>query len=213
MKKNLLKLIFVLSCVVFISTQASSQSYTAGENYIHIGVGFPSFISTGLSAGINGGTESKMPPISAVFEHAINSQFSVGGMIGYTSYKYTHSYTGYGTYNYYTGLYSGGGTYENTYKWSYIIIAARGSYHFAIASMPKFDTYVGAALGYEIASSSFTSSDPNYNLYGGGSIASGSAMFFAGHIGTNYYFSNKFGAFAELGYGLALINIGVNFKL
>jgi len=38
-------------------------------------------------------------------------------------------------------------------------------------------------------------------------------LVYAGFIGARYYFTPKFAAKAELGYGIALINIGVSIKL
>ena len=38
-------------------------------------------------------------------------------------------------------------------------------------------------------------------------------LVYAGFIGARYYFTPKLAAMAELGYGIAILNIGVSFKL
>jgi len=62
----------------------------------------------------------------------------------------------------------------------------------------KFDPYVGLMLGFY----TYTLSD----RFGSFSY-SGAAW--SGHIGANYWFSNGFGLHGRLGYGVAIISLGV----
>lgn len=39
------------------------------------------------------------------------------------------------------------------------------------------------------------------------------SFLYAGYVGASYYFDNKFGAFAEAGYGISLLSIGVTVKM
>ena len=80
-----------------------------------------------------------------------------------------------------------------------ILLAAKGNYHFY--QTDKLDTYAGAMIGYAIA-----------NVSGGGTFAD-DGVNFGGQIGARYYFTDSIGAFAELGYGIANLNVGIAFKL
>jgi len=84
-------------------------------------------------------------------------------------------------------------------RWTYILVGVRGALHYQLVN--KLDTYAGLMVGYNIAS---VSSD-----YVGASAGGFTVPFF---IGGRYYFSNNIGAFAELGYGIAYLNLGVSFK-
>jgi len=62
-------------------------------------------------------------------------------------------------------------------------------------------------IGYNIVSSKW---------YGSGtSIGSASAggVIFSGFLGARYFFNDKFAAFAELGSGIAYLNLGVAIRL
>ncbi|MDI9878294.1 hypothetical protein [Flectobacillus longus] len=125
-------------------------------------------------------------PFGASFEVGIDDDLSVGANVDYLS----NSNYGYR----FTALYFGG----------------RGSYHFnRVLNIKdeKFDLYAGADLGYR----SFSWADS----YSGLSIDSyGSGIYLGVHLGAKYYFSDKVGAFAELGaVGSTNARIGVGFKL
>jgi hypothetical protein len=84
---------------------------------------------------------------------------------------------------------------------SLLYFGARGSYHAAeILKLTddKFDPYVGLGLGYV--------SWPGSYSFGG------SGIFFQGHLGVRYYFSEKLGGVAEVGAGASPLKIGVAFK-
>ncbi len=105
----------------------------------------------------------------------------------------------------FTDKISGGAmvTYSSTdvsvYKYTYIIAGARASYHFDFG-VEKLDPYLGAMLGYNVAKVN------NSGVPAGGGIAYG------GHAGARYYFTEKIGAFAEVGYGVANLTAGLAFK-
>ena|ERR1035437_856302 len=176
MKKALLSLAIAAIAFSANAQKESAVSFDKSTSYLHFGVGF--------GGGFYAGTVT-LPPISASYEKAVTENISVGAIVGYSSSKY----------NYF-------GTDE--FKYTYILIGARGNYHFATTE--KFDPYVGATLGYNVVSVSAPSSGSNY-------IAKGSALLFGAQLGANYYFSPKFGAFAELGYGIGILTIGLTAKL
>lgn len=86
--------------------------------------------------------------------------------------------------------------------YSYLLAGARGNYHFLTSE--KFDPYVGATLGYNKVSVD------SENEFTAGAAAS--AVIIGAQVGANYYFSKGFGAWADLGYGLGYLNLGIVFK-
>jgi hypothetical protein len=144
-------------------------------------------IGIGLNSYYSAGT-----PIGASLEVGVTDAISVGGMIDYVGTSYA---------------YAGGST-----SFSALYIGARGSYHFnelLNLRSKQWDIYGGASLGYR----SFSWSDTNIGngLALGGSYGSG--VFLGIHVGTRYYFSDKVGAFLELGGGgSGNARLGVAFK-
>ncbi|WP_234733720.1 hypothetical protein [Tellurirhabdus bombi] len=124
-------------------------------------------------------------PIGASFEVDIQDNISVGGSFDFASSGYD--------YGRYTFMYFG----------------ARGSYHLGelLNVDSKFDPYVGLSLGFRTARYKDTHGRgyDYVNSYGNG-------LFFAGYIGSRYLFSEKLGAFAEVGYGVAALRLGITAK-
>ena len=186
------KLFFTLAVCILAGSFASAQSpsFIKGDNVVSLGIG----IGGNLYGWTSGSNVKKIPPISVSFEHGIvgnlfndeNCSLGVGGLLAYSSAKW-----------------DGGG-----YGWksSSIVVGARGAIHYAF--MDKLDTYAGLMLGYHIYSHKWTGDYGGYNTSAG---ASGLAFSFFG--GARYYFTNSIAAFAELGYGYAILNLGVSFKL
>jgi outer membrane protein W len=131
--------------------------------------------------------KSGIPPIGLSFEYGFTEKISAGAYLGYSS---ASQELGLGT----------------TAKWNYTytIVGARGSYHFL--NSDKLDPYVGAMLGYNIASVTYDGPGT------APTIASASALIIGAHLGARYYFTDKIGAFAELGYGIAYLQLGVAVK-
>lgn len=72
--------------------------------------------------------------------------------------------------------------------------------------MDKFDTYAGALLGYDIVSAKEVGDVPGtYN-------ATESSVRLDLFVGGRYYFTDRFAAMAEIGYGIAYLNLGVALK-
>lgn len=124
-------------------------------------------------------------PLGVSFEVDTKNNISVGGSVDY--FRYNPG--GYG----YTFLYAGG----------------RASYHLGElldVSTNKFDPYVGATLGLRYAG--------YHNSYGYDNYVSpyNSGLFLGIHLGSRYMFSEKVGGFAEVGYGVSALRLGVAAK-
>lgn len=178
--------LFLLPFVV--SAAIAKTPFNKTDKVAQVGIGL---------GGIGGfyGTSS-LPVISAGLDFGVHEYVSVGGVVGYFSSKFE------------SPVFFANQLYR--WKYSYITIGARGSYHFLQIPNEKLDVYGGAGLGYNIVSATY---DGPANLQGFAAGASGSYLFFGIHAGARYYFSPKFAAYAELGYGLGFLNVGIALKL
>lgn len=143
-------------------------------------------VGVGLGSFLSSGATSSLLPIGASVEYGINDNISVGGFFGYSSAEFDNVF----------------------YKLnsSYTIIGARAAYHKEFVD--GFDTYGGLMLGYNIVSNTF---DPDPGAFFT-SAASGSYLIYGGYVGARYYFTDMIGAHLELGYGIAIAQLGVSLK-
>jgi hypothetical protein len=184
----------IISCLFVILTLNSAHGqghFSLGDNVASLGLGL------GSSLGFySGGTAS--PGISLQLEHGQwgvggPGVISIGGYLGYKSFKYSGSYI---TYNY-------------SQKWTYTVLGVRSAYHYNGLPSKDFDVYGGAMLSYNILSYSYSDNDPAVD-YNSGNWGSGLGLSL--YVGGRYYFQENLAAFLELGYGIAYANIGVALK-
>jgi hypothetical protein len=141
-------------------------------------------VGVGLAAYYGGGL-----PLGASFEVDLKDNISIGGSVDYMRYGYN----------------SGG------YKWNYTFVyaGARASYHLAEVlnlADKKFDPYAGATLGLRYAGYSDNYGYDNYvSPYNSG-------LYLGIHVGARYLFSEKLGGFAEVGYGVSALRLGLTAK-
>ena len=176
--------LFSLNCV-------NAQVISKGDRIITAGIGFGSYLG-GSNYSIT------VSPIGASFEYCVvdnlfdeNSAIGVGGYLGYTAKKWSNSMD-----------------VEEAeameVKYTYTSIAAKGYFHYNF--VPDLDTYAGLMLGYNIVGSKVTPSNYPYQT-------SSSGFGYSLFVGARYYFSPKLGAYAEIGYGIAAIELGLSIKL
>ncbi|WP_347159328.1 hypothetical protein [Pontibacter chitinilyticus] len=145
----------------------------------------PKYLNAGI--GIGAYTAGGLP-VGASLEVGLKNNISVGGFADYARY-------GYKAYGY-------------SWHYNFLYIGARGSYHLTelLDSNSKWDPYAGLSLGMRTAWYSDNQSDTDYESpYAGG-------VFLGIHAGSRYMFSEKMGAFAELGYGVSALKLGVTAK-
>jgi len=169
--------------VVALSVSFSQMSYKKGDQNVSAMIGL------GGVGGLYG--TSTIPAISVSYDYGYNENITFGGIAGYAG--------------------SSEDFYWAEYKYSYIIIAARGAYHLDLLHNSNLDTYGGIMLGYNIVSSSVSNKAGYAGTYN--ATASSSYMLFGGFIGGRYYFTPNLAAQAELGYGLGILNLGISYKL
>jgi len=198
-------------------------AFDEGNNVFDVGVGFVGgvngYFSTleGLEVGGSGYSysNSATPGIRIDWEHGKNEHIGYGVIFDYQGGSQTTTYTEQ-TYNGYNPITFQPEYTNTTYtdKWSltWITIAAQAAYHFTVNK--SFDPYVGATLGYVLATASYSETPAN-----GGIALSASAAGIAlgAHVGARYLFSDHIGVFAELAYctneGENIVNLGLTFKL
>lgn len=185
------RILTLLAIVLLVTAVALPGTANAQDNAWHQK---DMVLSAGVGIGLSGlyGTSST-PPIFAAFETGVAEKITVGGLLAYSGSSEDFGF--------------------GTWKYTYIVIEARGAYHF-LDHNPKIDAYGGVGLGYNIVSASESWTDPTYqNLYGGRYSASASYMLFDIFAGGRYYFSPKFAVMAEVGYGVGFFRAGLSYKL
>jgi len=192
MRKKITATLICISLLVGVTvTKSSAQKFDVGSNVIGLGIGLGDTYSYT--------TSSSTPALSAKYEHGMWSvggpgTISLGGYLGYKSYSYDG--LGYG--------------YSFSEKWSYTIIGLRSAYHYTGLEGSKFDPYGGLMLSYDVASVSYSNSDPFY--YYSSRVSYGSVFRITLYLGARYYFSDNWAAFGELGFGNAILTLGAAYK-
>jgi hypothetical protein len=141
-------------------------------------------VGFGGSAFMYSGSDATLPPLQVSLEFPMSEKIGVGGLLGYAGSKWE----GFG--------------FKVTY--SYILVGGRAYYH--LVNTDKMDAYGALTLGYNIASSKISGA-------GLGTAASASGLLWGGVVGMRYYLSDKFAVNGELGYGLAILTVGLSMKL
>jgi hypothetical protein len=186
MKKE--KLFITLGIALFFSLSqfdASAQLMKKGQLLIDAGLGF-GYVNA--STAYNG---AGLPiGITGNVEYAIFDEISIGGYLAFT----------HGNYDYY--YYNNGNVYRKG-GYNAFDIGARGSFHFGKLmrlSEKRFDPYAGALLGFSNRSGNQGNYDDTWVRPG----------IFAG---ARWFFSPGFGAYAEVGYAVHPLTIGLTFRL
>jgi len=183
--------ILVATLFVFSGLKAQEPEFSLGDKVISLGIGIGNTLYTSSSYYSSG-----VPPLSFSYEQAIKDEIlekgviGIIGSIGYNSYKYRNTYTGY------------------DYGWNYsnIVLAVGGSFHYPL--LDKLDTYGVLALGYNISTAK------DYGDIPGDDYSSSDSRFVFGiYVGGRYYFNETFAAFAQVGYGIAYLTFGVSMRL
>lgn len=145
--------------------------------------------SVGVGSGI---------PVAVSYERGIvdnlfdgNGSIGLGGYLGYYSDKDEQTFQ----------------KVKVGWKYNDIMIGVRGNLHYQFVD--KLDTYAGLMLGYEIVKAKAIAEGYDESAIGS---ADGSGIGFAIQVGARYFFTDNFGAFAEVGYGIAYASLGVSLK-
>lgn len=176
-------LIFVLA--LSLPFVSNAQEFQKGTKVISLGLGLGSSVGRDLTYG------SQIPTISANYEQGVwevggPGVISLGGYVGFKSYSYNY-----------------GSGYKS--KWNYTIVGVRSAYHFNGLDVENLDVYGGVMLGINFVNYSDTNT-----VIG---VSYGNTVDFSLYAGGRYYFSDNFAGFAEIGYGVSYLTLGVSFRL
>lgn len=185
--------------LLFLITYSSyyAQIFESGSNHFSVGYGFGNGYGALLNAyqGYEGYRYSGIGPVQVAYEHGITDNIGLSASLGYSSYggNWTQS------------------SYDYEYRWKTISLMARGAYHLNVSNK-NLDPYGGVGIGFVKFSYKWSSNEPGFNE-ANYNVSSGSPLGYQLFFGARYHFSDKVGAYAELGYGIAVLNAGLTFKL
>ncbi len=177
-------------CLTLPVSALAQSAFQKGSVVLQPGIGY------GL-IGTEGEVET--PPVSLNLEVAGNSEWSVGGYVGYASSKET-----------FISSSNTGGWWtlpDYGFKATYFIFGGRLNYHMNPES-EKVDTYAGVMLGYNAVSVSEWGGN-----VGRPASLNFSGVLYGGQIGVRYYLTPALGVFTEAGYGIGYVTAGISLKL
>lgn len=180
---------FVLAAALLLSSFVSNQVFAQKSSGFEDVKGM-NFLNAGIGLGSYGLSGTGGLPITASFEHGFTKNISAGVQLGFIQKSY---------FDY--------------WKYTYLMFGARGSYHFNEAlniSNPKVDVYGGAGLIYRHYSVKYNGEGTEPGDYYG--KASSGDITIDLHAGGRYLFNDHIGAFAELGYGISPLQLGLSVK-
>jgi|RhiMetdeSRZDD1v2_1073273.scaffolds.fasta_scaffold01293_33 hypothetical protein len=144
------------------------------------------YAAAGIGIGTFGFNGTGGLPVTLSFDHGFTDKITGGLYVGMVRTKYLANY-----------------------KYRYTIAGVRASYHFneeLKISNPKIDVYGGATLYYRgyTLKYKYTGDGIEYSeKLTGGSVGVGI------HVGGHYFFTDQIGAYADLGYGISPLQLGL----
>ena len=198
MKTKLIIALFV------IGMTANAQSFQKGQVDINLGYGIGNTF-------IDSKYDVTLPGASLALDLGIGDAVSLGVYVAQAKAEWKvvgtdvcNNGNGNGNFSY---------TYEYAHKASHLIVAIRAGYHLIKAD--KLDGYAGILLGNNFETDEYTINtnpfcDKLNKLYFDNKYYDGFKA--ALYAGARYRFTNNIGIFGELGYGIVVLNIGLNVK-
>ncbi len=184
MKKLLLTTL--LGCMIFMQYAANAQEKYGKSLNVGLGVG-------GYS-GYYGYVGRSLPVFHIDYEFDVAKNFTLAPFLNF--YSFSHDY--------YWGDRNNPNRYY-TYRESVIPIGLKGTYYFddLLQANKKWDFYLAGSLGFAIVNSTWDEG------YGGNReyYKRGSALFLDIHVGAEYHFNNRVGAFLDLSSGVSTIGL------
>jgi hypothetical protein len=189
-KISLVTAIVMLAFVCTVSAQqAPAKQASSSGGHIFAKGDQVAHLGLGLGNYLGGaGYKASFLPILVSYEHGIKDGFPID----------EKSSLGIGGYLAYFGNKFTWANDSQSIRYSYFTIGVRGNLHYQFVD--KLDTYGGIMLGAQLVGS---------NVDNG---ARGSGFAFSVYVGARYYFAEQWAAFAEAGYSVAPLEIGIAYK-
>ena len=183
------KIVMIMVVVFGVQLMAQGQPFEKGDKTINLGIGIGSALYSGKLY------KMRIPPISLSYEQGITNKLGigyigVGGYFGISGSKWETEYL----------------TYEYGWKYTYIVLGARGAYHFDLVD--NLDLYAGLILGVNIVSSKEIGDWPAGVAVSEQSTGVAHSEF----AGIRWFFKPNFALMAELGYGISYLTVGASYK-
>ena len=184
MKQIITALIFLLTFENILFAQDKSIIDKYGET-----------INLGLGVGYYGYAGRSMPVMHADYEIDVAKSFTLAPFISFFSYRNDYHYSNNNSCYYHETV---------------IPIGLKGSYYFdeLLKANAKWDFYLAGSIGFAFRNTSWE------NGYNGNRNANHGAdpLFLDLHLGTEYRFNKKLGAFIDLSTGVSTIGLAIHYK-
>lgn len=193
MKKLSLLWIFILFSGLY--SYAQEQNILKGNILINAGVGF------GGTYGVSSVYTAQTPALGLSVDLGVLDGYGPGTItaglyFGYKSLSYRYNYDN----NYYW-----------EYQWQYLIGGFRATYYWTLKNK-HFDLYGGALLSFMYEKFSEKYNEPGYTSSYINDDST-SPLWLSVFGGARYNFNDRFAAYAELGYGISYLTLGLSIKL
>jgi hypothetical protein len=198
MKKLILLNALVLMIGLLPSALVKAQTdpaFDVGDNTIGLAIGVGGGRHTSVY-GYSGVRYVDVPAFVLTYDHGFFGEvgpvtIGIGGLIGY-QYSYLRNYDDYDA------------------SWTNFVVGVRGTYHLTLLKDKnnKFDPYGGVLIGLRFETYKNTYYDYIETSYDNASVLPVPGVF----VGAKYNFTPAFGAFAEVGYDIAILKVGINFN-
>jgi hypothetical protein len=187
MKKIIFSTLFIL--LIQVNT-VFAQKTTVGEKYGNT-------LNLGVGIGYYGYVGHTMPVVHVNFEFDVAKNFTLAPFITFYSYEKYHYW---GNQNH---------EYRNYYyRQSVIPVGVKGTYYFdgLLKASGKWDFYLGGSLGFAFRSTRWES-----DYYGETTVSHGTSdLYFDGHVGAEYHFTNKIGLLLDLSSGISTLCLAIH---
>ena len=185
-------------CILFASSALLAQTPTFGKFSFSAGVGLvPTFLADNASV--------NTLPVNARITYQVNPSFNLSGFFGYSSSTSSSAF-----------IISDG--QQSLVSNKMTMYGLRGELKKNLSK--KFEVYGGALLGFNQSDirefDQFTGETINRDPEGPSPFnpnRSNTEWMYAGFVGSTFYLHKNIGLFAEVGYGISLLNTGVTVRL
>lgn len=192
-------LVVTLLAVSLSTAQSQAAKFGKGDIDFKAGIGvFPTFAADR--------TTTIVPPVGIQAGYRLARNFSLAAYAGYSSSESGQML-----------LPDGNSTrYQN----EFLILGLKAAAH--ANQMGNWDVYGGFLAGYNIPTVSTEITHPEGGEGGPRSPEPDGPSFsrpaentftYSGFVGASYFLNKRTGVFAELGYGISILNLGVHFRL
>ena len=197
-----------MAAALLCADRSSAQAFEEGTNALNVGLGVG-----GYRFGYNSYyTYTQSPTFTLAFDRGVKQLgpgiLGIGGLVAFNTSRSQWS----------TDYYWTGTTYNYDIRRTNIMLGARGTYHWnEWHGIDKLDLYAGVLAGFSIGAKV----DKSTKTVNGVTTAYDASAnytdrlslpFLSAFAGVRYLFTDRFGVYAEAGYGISLLNGGMTFK-